>query len=240
MLKYLKRGITIMNNRIKELRKKRGLTLTKLSKVVDIPSNTINQYENEKRQAPISALQVLANFFNVSVPYLQGAYSQDEILEILRQWYLKLYSDTKNKDLPPFLALKQQLIIVDDYLITRGVIPWDVKKDSILISKKNANDFNFWKTNFKDLFFYSIALQWLVKKPMNVSIDDIKKALLDALNGALGAYMIDVTKTTTDTHIKQDNLLVKRYEFLEDHTLNVKARYIDGYLIINRKFDWDK
>lgn len=229
-----------MNNRIKEIRKGKGLTLAKLSQIVDIPSNTINQYENEKRRPPAAAWQALANFFNVSVPYLQGAYSQDEILKILQDWYLELFNDSKNKDLPPFLALKQQLNIVDDYLITKGVIPWDVKKDSILISKKNANDFEFWKANFKDLFLYSIALQWLVKKSMDVTTDEIKKALIDALNGALGAYMIDVTKTTTDTHIKQDNLLVKRYEFLENHTLNVKARYIDGYLIIDRKFDWDK
>lgn len=234
-------------NRLRELRENKKETLKELAteikeaEMVEITPDALAKYERGDREPTPKMWKVLANFFNVSVPYLLGAYSQDEILEVLQNWYLKLYIDTKNEiETPMILARRQGLSIIDDYLITRGVIPWDVKKDSILISKKNANDFNFWKTNFKDLFFYSIALQWLVKKPMNVAIDDIKKALLDALNGALGAYMIDVTKTTTDTHIKQDNLLVKRYEFLEDHTLNVKARYIDGYLIIDRKFDWDK
>ena len=59
-------------NRIKELRKSNGLTLVELSQKVGIPNNTISQYENEKREPKKPTWQALANFFNVSVPYLQG------------------------------------------------------------------------------------------------------------------------------------------------------------------------
>lgn len=59
-------------NRIKELRKSNGLTLVELSQKVGIPNNTISQYENEKREPKGPTWQALANFFNVSVPYLKG------------------------------------------------------------------------------------------------------------------------------------------------------------------------
>ena len=36
-------------NRLRELRKEKKLTLMELSKEVQIPNNTLSQYENEKR-----------------------------------------------------------------------------------------------------------------------------------------------------------------------------------------------
>ncbi|WP_282805917.1 helix-turn-helix domain-containing protein [Lactobacillus isalae] len=43
-----------------------------LSKEVQIPNNTLSQYENEKRKPKLETWQALADFFGVSVPYLQG------------------------------------------------------------------------------------------------------------------------------------------------------------------------
>lgn len=59
-------------NRIKQLRKKNKLTLIELSKKINISNNTISQYENERRNPTEETWQKLANFFNVSVPYLKG------------------------------------------------------------------------------------------------------------------------------------------------------------------------
>ena len=59
-------------NRLKELRQKNNLTLRELSQKVGMPNNTISQYENEKREPKDPTWQALANFFNVSVPYLKG------------------------------------------------------------------------------------------------------------------------------------------------------------------------
>lgn len=50
-----------------------------LSKEVQIPNNTLSQYENEKRKPKLETWQALADYFNVSVPYLQGAYNEEEI-----------------------------------------------------------------------------------------------------------------------------------------------------------------
>lgn len=60
-------------NRLKELRKEKGLTLMELSKEVKIPNNTLSRYENEKRKPKLETWQALADYFDVSVPYLQGA-----------------------------------------------------------------------------------------------------------------------------------------------------------------------
>lgn len=61
-----------MKNRLKELRQKNNLTLKELGSKIGIPNNSLSQYENGRRQAKLEVWQKLADFFNVSVPYLQG------------------------------------------------------------------------------------------------------------------------------------------------------------------------
>lgn len=61
-----------MKNRLREVRKKRGLTLRRLGKELDMYDSRISQYETGKRQPNIETWQKLADYFNVSVPYLQG------------------------------------------------------------------------------------------------------------------------------------------------------------------------
>ena len=65
-------GETTMKNRIKELRLKHNLTLRQLGKELDMYDSRISQYETGKRQPNIETWQKLADYFNVSVPYLQG------------------------------------------------------------------------------------------------------------------------------------------------------------------------
>lgn len=59
-------------NRIKELRKKVGLSQAQLANKIGISNQIISFYENNKRKPKIETWQALANFFNVTVPYLQG------------------------------------------------------------------------------------------------------------------------------------------------------------------------
>lgn len=65
-------------NRIKELRKKADMSIDQLSselkeKGINISASAISKYEREKRKPKIETWQKLANYFNVSVPYLRGA-----------------------------------------------------------------------------------------------------------------------------------------------------------------------
>lgn len=59
-------------NRIKELRKSKGLTQPELAKKVGISEQAVSFYENDRRKPKIETWNRLADFFNVSVPYLQG------------------------------------------------------------------------------------------------------------------------------------------------------------------------
>lgn len=62
----------MIKNRIKELRLKNHLTLQGLGQAVGLKNNTLSQYETGKRKPKEEVLQRLADYFNVSVPYLQG------------------------------------------------------------------------------------------------------------------------------------------------------------------------
>lgn len=59
-------------NRLKELRKQKGLTLVELGEEVNLANNTLSQYERGIREPNISTLIKLADFFSVSVDYLIG------------------------------------------------------------------------------------------------------------------------------------------------------------------------
>ncbi|AOB18678.1 helix-turn-helix domain-containing protein [Lactiplantibacillus plantarum] len=61
-----------MNNRIAMLRKKNGLTLDQMQKETGINRVTISQYERGKREPKLETWKRLADFFKVSVGYVQG------------------------------------------------------------------------------------------------------------------------------------------------------------------------
>ena len=61
-----------MINNIRKLRKEQGLTLKRLSELTGLAPSIISRYENEERNPKIENWQKLADFFGVSVEYLQG------------------------------------------------------------------------------------------------------------------------------------------------------------------------
>ena len=69
-------------NRLKELRQKNNLTLKELGQKIGMANNTLSQYETGKREPKLDKWQALANFFNVSVPYLQGTDDKTVIKKI--------------------------------------------------------------------------------------------------------------------------------------------------------------
>lgn len=76
--------VSILKNRLRELRKEKNMTLKQVSEKLGIASNTLSQYETNKREPKLKTWQALANFFNVPVSYLQGiGVSSDEMCDYL-------------------------------------------------------------------------------------------------------------------------------------------------------------
>lgn len=63
---------TILGERLKELRKERGLTQKQLAEALGLNSVTYLHYEKEQHEPPLGLLADFAKFFDVSVDYLLG------------------------------------------------------------------------------------------------------------------------------------------------------------------------
>ncbi|QBO35401.1 XRE family transcriptional regulator [Periweissella cryptocerci] len=61
-----------MVNKVKELRKEKGLTLKELSDGINMPVPTLSKYENGDREPKLETWQELADYFEVSVSYIMG------------------------------------------------------------------------------------------------------------------------------------------------------------------------
>ena len=62
----------IADNRIKELRIKKGMKQSELSKVVNVRQTTVSNWENEVTEIDKRSLFALADYFNVTTDYLLG------------------------------------------------------------------------------------------------------------------------------------------------------------------------
>lgn len=61
-----------MQNRLKEIREEKGLTLDEMQNQTGIKRGTYNNYENGVTEPKLETWQKLADFFNVPVDYLLG------------------------------------------------------------------------------------------------------------------------------------------------------------------------
>ena len=58
--------------RLKELRKKKGISQLRLATDLNTTQNTISRYETGEREPGVAELIKIADYFNISVDYLIG------------------------------------------------------------------------------------------------------------------------------------------------------------------------
>ena len=76
-------------NRIKQLRKAKGMSQAQLAKEVGIVKQLVSYYELEKRKPRPEMWQKLADFFSVSVDYLKGTDDKTVIKKISSEGLLQ-------------------------------------------------------------------------------------------------------------------------------------------------------
>lgn len=158
-------------NRLKELRQRKKLTFKELSKKLQedgirISSDSLAKYERGDREPKIDKWQALANFFDVTVPYLQGiddkpntGYSKDYIYKQLDDAYKEKWKDPTGQIMGGGFDKT-----VDAYL------------KQAKIKKPSKIDKTFWKTNFNFLFDNPNIKRLLTTKD-KYNDDDIKLLL---------------------------------------------------------------
>ncbi|MDK7951637.1 helix-turn-helix domain-containing protein [Lactobacillus paragasseri] len=62
----------MIGNKVHDLRIKKHLTQTELSKILHVSQQTITKWENGKAEPSSSALAKISDYFNVSADYLLG------------------------------------------------------------------------------------------------------------------------------------------------------------------------
>lgn len=85
------KGDNTMSNRIRELRQNKKMTLKELGEALDLAPNTISQYETGIREPRLKTWQKIADYFDVSIGYLQGIESTDLKKDVIDH-YLRLFN----------------------------------------------------------------------------------------------------------------------------------------------------
>lgn len=219
-----------MNN-LRKLRKQRKLTLDDIQKQTQINRGTYNNYENGTTEPKPETWQALADFFGVSVPYLQGAYSKDELLLRLQKYYSKYADDNFDITIDTLRNLVYFDIgeVVDEFVISKRLKPWNIKKEAPLLTKEEVADFNYWKKNFNVLFDHA-ATNWLITKPtLEATEKDIIGALVDALSGEGDNVVLTKRINFLNKHLyyKSRYPIKTFYDFNHPHPLDGKEYYLE-------------
>lgn len=80
-------GIQFKNNRLRQLRQERGLSLRALSERTGVDFATISFCEKGQRNFSANSLQALASFFGVSVDYLLGKTAEQIYTDFVRSFH---------------------------------------------------------------------------------------------------------------------------------------------------------
>ena len=177
-------------NRLRRVRKQKGLTLKEVAEDVGIADNTLHQYETEKREPKKETWIKLADYYCVPVAYLMGlpdglvqhinktqAMTFEELHEAIIQW-----AEDRNMIKPDRLTGLAQLAKVTEELgeLSAGI---------------NKNDEDKTKDSLGDIMVTLIILA-----------QDLNFDLLDCLNSAYRVIQNRKGKTVNGVFVKEEDL----------------------------------
>lgn len=108
------------SNRLKELRKEKGLTLSDVQKDTGINRATYNNYENGKTEPRLETWNKLAEYYQVPVTYLQGISSERDAVKNAIDVFSKLGPYSTNYNLSEADKLLHQIDGLKKYIKQRN------------------------------------------------------------------------------------------------------------------------
>lgn len=177
-------------NRLRQVRRTKGITLKELAEDTGIADNTLSQYETEKREPKRETWLKLADYYRVPVSYLMGlpdglvqhinktqAMTFEELHEAIIQW-----AEDRNMIKPDRLTGLAQLAKVTEELgeLSAGI---------------NKNDEDKTKDSLGDILVTLIILA-----------QDLNLDLLDCLNSAYRVIQNRKGKTINGVFVKESDL----------------------------------
>lgn len=111
-----------IGERIKELRKARGITQVQLAKIIGIEQSSVGKYEGKDAISPSDDIKIrIADYFGVSLDYLVGRDKPNDLQ--LSPAESKLISDFRTLSPEGKEYIKQQMAIACNIYIQRDTIP---------------------------------------------------------------------------------------------------------------------
>jgi len=169
-------------NRIKELRKNKNVTLQEVSEKTGISIASLSFYEKGQRNPKIETWQKLADYFDVSVGYLQGVVADDNEKKIIDDYLLNL---TRVLDAFSIAVINDKLIQESDKFSKRDIqfmlvgIEFSkrfanvAKNDKLLQSEKFADkEVKKYILNQIDVALREIDVKEFTEKYQSVEIPD--------------------------------------------------------------------
>lgn len=147
-------------NRIKEIRQEKNLSQTDIAKALGVTRQAISLYEKGDREPKLETWQKLADFFGVSVPYLQGVSDIDD-----PNFY---------KNLELYLALIAESNSLENY------------KDKDFVKKLDASENERVKANFYLVFnLLEMGLMDEIKEELRTLIKEISVSDMQEIHSYL-------------------------------------------------------
>ena len=85
-------------DRIKQLRKKKGVSQSQLAEAIGVKKNTVSTWERGTRKPDFAALQLLSEYFEISLEYLLGTSDEEETRFKPSQEDLDFYAFSEKAD----------------------------------------------------------------------------------------------------------------------------------------------
>ncbi|SHK55066.1 helix-turn-helix domain-containing protein [Paramaledivibacter caminithermalis] len=125
-------------DRLRELRKEKGLTQAELAKIFSLGESTISFYESNKRTPDYELLKKIADFFDTSIDYLlcrtdkrkppKDIYTTKELVHLLPEEYREVFRNLKIKHIKFIKKMYEEEIDPEALLDAMRVVQ-SVRKD---------------------------------------------------------------------------------------------------------------